>query len=139
MRPDGEAPLLIADEVRMILRHSAVVHHLLAARVAHRLDGPPLPVVRPQRIAPPQLPRRRPAPTPHPERMLRRRPQHPLHDFGRRQVERPVAEATVCGWDRRAVSAALTAHMVVTDQWQQQPEQFCNVLGFLSQSGYRLA
>jgi hypothetical protein len=40
MRPDAEAPSFIADEVGMILRHPAVVHHLLAARVAHALDGP---------------------------------------------------------------------------------------------------
>ena len=39
MRPEAEAPLVAADEVRMILRHAAVVHHLLAARVAHALDG----------------------------------------------------------------------------------------------------
>jgi len=57
MRPDGEAPLLVADEVGVVLRHAAVVHDLRAARVAHALDGQPPPVVRPQRIAHPQLPR----------------------------------------------------------------------------------
>jgi hypothetical protein len=39
MRPEAEAPPFIADEVGVILRHSAVVHHLLAARVADILDG----------------------------------------------------------------------------------------------------
>ena len=80
MRPEAEAPGGAADEVRMILRHSAVVYHLLATRVPNSLDRQPLPVVRPQRIAHPQLTRRRPTPTPHPERMLRRRPQHPPTD-----------------------------------------------------------
>ena len=75
VRPEAEAPLVAADEVGVVFRHAAVVHHLLAARVADILNGQPLPVVRPQLIANPQLPRRRPTPTPHPERMLRRRPQ----------------------------------------------------------------
>jgi len=35
MRPEAEAPLFIADEVGMVLRDPAVVHHLRAARVAH--------------------------------------------------------------------------------------------------------
>jgi len=45
MRPDAEAPLVVADEVGVVLRHTAVVHHLRAARVADILDGQPLPVV----------------------------------------------------------------------------------------------
>jgi len=57
MRPEAEAPGGTADEVRMILRHAAVVHHLLAACVADGLDGQPVAVVRPQRIAHPQLTR----------------------------------------------------------------------------------
>jgi len=57
MRPEAEAPLVAADEVRMILRHPAIVHHLRAARVAHPLDRYPLPIGRPQRLANPQLAR----------------------------------------------------------------------------------
>jgi hypothetical protein len=58
MRPDREAPPFTADEVGVVLRHSAVVHHLLATRVPNSLDRQPLPVVRPQRITGPQLLRR---------------------------------------------------------------------------------
>jgi len=39
MRPEAEAPLLIADEVGVVLRHAAVVDGLRAARVADILDG----------------------------------------------------------------------------------------------------
>ena len=41
----------------LLLVASAVVHDLRAARAAHALDGQPLPIVRPQRIAHLQLPR----------------------------------------------------------------------------------
>jgi len=59
MRPEAEAPLVAADEVGVVFRHPAVVHHLRAARVAASTPPrPPLPIVRSQRIANPQLPRR---------------------------------------------------------------------------------
>jgi hypothetical protein len=40
MRPEAKAPLVVADEVGVVLRHAAVVDDLRAARAAHALDDP---------------------------------------------------------------------------------------------------
>ena len=98
MCPEAPAPRCVADEVGVILRHAAVVHRLLAAGVPNCLDGQPLAIVRPQLITGLQLLRRRPASAPHPERMLRRRPQHPPD---------VAAIARLIGLSRKSVYKAL--------------------------------
>src|SRR4051812_25811653 len=73
MCPDGEAPFLATDEIRMEVRYPEIVNGLFAAAILDRFDLMPVAIVADQHVAYPHLHGGQPAhAVEHPEGMLAR-------------------------------------------------------------------